>query len=99
MRQRHHVILDVAVLAPLDPLLLALAVTEDIPVSVLDFDFTSRRSLIIVQAPKGVERVETSRYDSQEEEAAVFVVAALGSNIGPTHKTYGSSPGRRHHGD
>ena len=73
MRQRHHVILDVAVLAPLDPLLLALAVTEDIPVSVLDFDFTSRRSLIIVQAPEGAERVETSRYDSQEEEAAVFV--------------------------
>ena len=68
---------DVAVLAPLDPLLLALAVTEDIPVSVLDFGFTSRRSLIIVQAPKGVERVETSRYDSQEEEAAVFAVCSV----------------------
>ena len=71
VRQRHHVILDVAVLAPLDPLLLALDVTEDIPVSVLVFDFTSQRSLAIVQAPEGAERVEASRYDSQEE-AAVF---------------------------
>ena len=78
----HHVISLLLFSLSLTPSPMSLML-QRIPASVCAFDFTSRRFLVIAQAPEGAGRVEAHRCDSQEGDGRI-----RGSSVGLHRRTH-----------